>query len=165
MIALHENVQAQKSTDAMARGTALVTIGYAGIELAAHPTNPTALRHRRATPNGWTADLPAGLAAMLRSHKPWLLDLLAGSHAPRDDPEAAYTLAERLGIADDLEMPTHPGSPAWLVAVGESLNAGCQVATTSVHSGHGPTRSSHRGCDPGQRSDAGSDRQGGGRGP
>ena len=37
------------------------------------------------------------------------------------DTEAGYVYGERMGIGNGLGMPTHPGSPAWLVAVGESM--------------------------------------------
>jgi hypothetical protein len=101
----------------------LVAVGRAGIELAPHPTDVGGagrLRHR-------PADLPPDLSARLRMHKPAILELLAAVDAPPDD-DTAYALDERLGIADDLGMPTHPGSPAWLVAVGESL--GCSPIAT-----------------------------------
>lgn len=97
-------------------GPLLLALGRAGVELAPHPTDAGRLRHR-------PADLPPRLAAQLRMHKPAILELLAGVDAPADD-DAAYTLGERLGIADDLGMPTHPGSPAWLVAVGASMHDG-----------------------------------------
>jgi hypothetical protein len=95
-------------------------LGRAGIELAAHPSDPARLRHRPAV-------LPPDLADGLRRHRGAILGLLAGTHAPEpaDDPDAAYTLAERLGVADDLGLATHPGSPAWLVAVGESMENSC----------------------------------------
>jgi hypothetical protein len=94
----------------------LVALGRAGIELAPHPTDAGRLRHHPAV-------LPPDLAARLRMHKPAILELLAGVDAPPDD-DTAYALDERLGIADDLGMPTHPGSPAWLVAVGVSMHDG-----------------------------------------
>lgn len=37
--------------------------------------------------------------------------------------DAAYILDERLGMADGLGLPTHPGSAAWLVAVRKSMHA------------------------------------------
>lgn len=63
--------------------------------------------------------------AALGVHKPAVLGLLANGYVPdaRSDPDAEYIYAERLSIADGLEMPTHPGSPAWLIAVGESMEA------------------------------------------
>jgi hypothetical protein len=35
--------------------------------------------------------------------------------------DSFYAYHERLGIADDLGLPTDPGSTAWMVAVGESM--------------------------------------------
>lgn len=91
----------------------LVDLGRAGIELAPHPTDASRLRHR-------PAHLPPDLSARLRLHRAAVLGLLVNGYAPTGD-EAVYILGERLGIADGLGMPTHPGSAAWLVAVGESI--------------------------------------------
>lgn len=101
----------------------LLALGRAGIELAPHPTDPARLRHRRPTPNGWAADLPPDLSARLRLHRAAVVGLLVDGYAPdpHGDTDAGYVLAERLGVADGLGMPTHPGSAAWLVAVGESV--------------------------------------------
>ncbi len=92
----------------------LVDLGRAGIELAPHPTDPARLRHR-------PADLPPGFAERLRAHRAAVLSLLASDGGPDHDDDAAYVSGERLGIADGLGMPTHPGSAAWLVAAGESI--------------------------------------------
>jgi hypothetical protein len=91
----------------------LLALGRAGIELAPHPTDAGRLRHR-------PADLPPDLAARLRINRAAVVGLLVDGYAPAGD-DAGYVLGERLGIADDLGMPTHPGSPAWLVAVGASM--------------------------------------------
>jgi hypothetical protein len=91
----------------------LVALGRAGIELAPNPTNAERLRHR-------PADLPPGLSARLRLHRSAILELLADGYAPTDGTDAEYVYHERMGIADEQGMPTHVGSPAWLVAVGES---------------------------------------------
>lgn len=94
----------------------LIDLGIAGVELAAHGDR---LRHHPAV-------LAPDVSARLRMHKQAILALLTCGYgpAPADDPEAVYTLHERLGIADDLTMPTHPGSPAWLIALGEAVG-GC----------------------------------------
>jgi len=94
----------------------LLALGRAGIELAAHPTDPARLRHR-------PADLPPDLSARLRIHRAAVLGLLVNGYAPKPhgDTDAGYVLGERLGVADALGMPTHPGSAAWLVAVGEAM--------------------------------------------
>lgn len=39
--------------------------------------------------------------------------------------ERAYIFDERMGVADGLEVATHFGSPAWLVAVGEAGGYSC----------------------------------------
>lgn len=91
----------------------LVALGVAGVELAPHPDDPARLRHRPAT-------LPPDLLALLRPNVADVRALLT-EYAPDPDSDAAAVLAERLGIADDLNMPTHPGAPAWLIAVGESV--------------------------------------------
>ena len=99
----------------------LVALGRAGIDLAPHPTDPARLRHRRLTPAGWAPDLPPDLSARLRMHKAAVLWLLSGGCVPDAEIDGAYILGERLGVADGLGMPTHPGSAAWLVAIGESM--------------------------------------------
>lgn len=115
----------------------LVALGRAGVELAPHTTDPARLRHR-------PADLPPDLSARLRLHRGAILGLLVHGYAPAGDTDAGYVLGERLGIADGLGMPTHPGSAVWLVAVGESMRNSCSPTTTVVHCGNGKTC----GCDP-----------------
>lgn len=118
----------------------LLALGRAGIELAPHPTDVGGagrLRHR-------PADLPPDLSARLRMHRAAVLGLLVVGYAPAGDTDARYVLGERLGVADGLGMPMHPGSAAWLVAVGESMGDGCSPTTAVVHCGHGKTC----GCDP-----------------
>jgi hypothetical protein len=114
----------------------LLALGRAGVDLAPHPTDPERLRHR-------PADLPEDLRARLRTHRAAVLGLLVNGHDPADD-DAGYVFGERLGVAEGLGMPTHPGSAAWLVAVGESIGHSCSLTTTVVHCGHGKTC----GCDP-----------------
>lgn len=135
----------------------LLALGRAGIELAPHPTDAGRLRHR-------PADLSPDLSARLRIHRAAVAGLLVDGYAPADD-DAGYVLGERLGVADGLGMPTHPGSAAWLVAVGESIGDGCHAATYGVHSGHGSTDEGHSGGGEGERSNALRDRQGRGSGP
>ena len=91
----------------------LLDLGRAGIELAPHPTDPTRLRYRPVA-------LPPHLTTLLRSNRAAVLGLLARRPAP-DESESAYILRERIGVAEELGMPTHIGSPAWLIAVGESM--------------------------------------------
>lgn len=99
----------------------LVAVGRAGIELAPHSTDSGRLRHR-------PADLPPDLASRLRTHRTAVLGLLVDGYAPdpRGDTDAGYIMCERLGVADGLGMPTHPGSAAWLVAVGEAWGGGAK---------------------------------------
>jgi hypothetical protein len=99
----------------------LLALGRAGIELAPHPTDAGRLRHR-------PADLPPDLSARLRIHRAAVLGLLVVGYAPAGDSDAGYVLGERLGVADGLGMPTHPGSAAWLVAVGESIQGSNNAA-------------------------------------
>lgn len=117
--------------------TLLVALGRAGIELAPHRTDAGRLRHR-------PADLPPDLSARLRIHRAAVAELLLSGYVPGGDTEAGYVLGERLGVADGLGLPTHPGSAAWLVAVGESVGYSCYLTTTVVQCGHGTTC----GCDP-----------------
>lgn len=51
--------------------------------------------------------------------------------------DASYAYLERLGVADDLGLPMHPGSPAWAIAVGEAL-ALMRPNDTSMTSTHSP---------------------------
>ncbi len=92
----------------------LVALGRAGIELAPHPTDSGRLRHRPAV-------LSPDLSARLRIYRAAVLRLVLGGYSPADDTDAGYVYGERLGVADGLGLATHPGSAAWLVAVGESM--------------------------------------------
>ncbi len=130
----------------------LLALGRAGVDLAPHPTDPGRLRHR-------PADLPEDLRARLRTHRAAALGLLVNGHTPADD-DAGYILGERLGVADGLGMPTHPGSAAWLVAVGESIGFSCHSATYGVHSGNGTTDEGDSVGGECERSNALCDRQG-----
>ena len=142
----------------------LLALGRAGIELAPHPSDAGRLRFK--CPGG-PADLPPDLSARLRIHRAAVLWLLVDGYAPEPhgDTDAGYVLGERLGVADGLGLPTHPGSAAWLMAVGESIGIGCHAATHGVHSGHGSTDEGHSGGGEGERSNALCDRQGRGSGP
>lgn len=77
-----------------------------------------------------SADLPPELADALRMHRAAVLGLLAGGYTPNPHGDAACVLGERLGVADEPGMPTHPGSPAWMVAVGEALDKSPIVSYT-----------------------------------
>lgn len=122
----------------------LLALGRAGLELAPHPTDAGRLRHRPAT-------LPPDLSARLLIHRAAVLGLLADGYAPAGDTDAGYVLGERLGIADGLGLATHPGSPAWLIAVGESMNERCEIATSVVSSGGGTIDYCDSRSDPGER--------------
>lgn len=98
-------------------------------------------------------------------HRAAVLGLLVNGYALADDTDAGYVLGERLGVAQGLGMPTHPGSAAWLVAVGESMGCSCGVATSEVHLGHGKTDERDSGGGEGERSNALRDRQRRERGP
>lgn len=117
----------------------LVALGRAGIELAPHTTDGERLRHRRPTPDGWAADLPPDLSARLRLHQAAILGLLVDGYAPdtHDDTDAEYILGERMGVADGLGLPTHPGSPAWLVAAGEAMGDACRSESMTLSFEHG----------------------------
>ena len=103
----------------------------------AHATisvNGEKLRHRPAA-------LPPELLQRLRVHKAAIISLLQGGYNPHNS-DSKYLMLERLGIGDDLGMPTHIGSPAWMIAVGESMasrycgctNDGTKVEVTVVDS-------------------------------
>ncbi len=77
---------------------------------------------------GRTADLPHDLQERPRMHRAGVLGLLVDGYAPCGDDDG-YVLGERLSVADGLGTPTHPGSAAWLVAVGESMGCSCDPAT------------------------------------
>lgn len=91
--------------------TLLMELGRSGVELAAEPADRQRIRYRPAT-------LPAALAARLKAHKSAILRLLVA--LPGLDEDGAYVFEERLGIAELLGLPTHPGSPAWAIAVAEA---------------------------------------------
>ncbi len=101
-------------------GALLVDVGVAGVELSSHPSAPDRIRHK-------PPELPAHFVARISFYKPDVLRLLQSGFTPTD-AEAAYVLGERLGIAEDLGMPTAPGSPGWLVAVGEAIEASWKEA-------------------------------------
>jgi hypothetical protein len=140
----------------------LLSLGRAGIELAPHPTDAARLRFK--CPGG-PADLPPDLSVRLRLHRGAILAMLVNGYTPDPPTDAGYVLGERLGVADGLGLHTHPGSPAWLVAVGKSMVKGCHPATHGVYSGHGSTNQGHIGGGEGERSNALRDRQGRGSGP
>lgn len=120
-----------------------------------NPHELSRLRHR-------PADLPPDLSARL--HRGAVLGLLASGYAPAGY-DAGYVLGERLGVADELGLPTHPGSAPWLMVVGESMGCSCYLATDGIHSWRGETDEGDRGCGEGERSNALRDCQGRGRGP
>ncbi len=136
----------------------LADLGRAGVELAPHPSDGERLRHRPAT-------LPPDLSDRLRRHRAAVLGLLTNGYTPEAETDAAYIMGERLGVADELTMPTHPGSSAWLVAVGESMGCSCFLATDGVYCPHGETDGRDSSGDPGERSNALCNRQGCERGP
>ncbi|MBX3375171.1 MAG: hypothetical protein KF817_15180 [Phycisphaeraceae bacterium] len=105
----------------LARG--LIDLGAAGVELARAGDR---IRFRPA--------LPPDALEWLTRYRAAVLALLESGYDP-EDAEARYVLLERLGIADDLDMPTDPGAPAWLVAVGESMLL-AQCEASGVYSPH-----------------------------
>ena len=111
------------NTDTPPFGAFLVSLGKAGVEVAAHPSVPDRIRHRPVT-------LPESIVSGLRTHRTSILALLHEGIRPLDE-ESAFAFAERMAVADGLEMPTHPGSAAWSIAIGETIC--CQVATRVVH--------------------------------
>lgn len=128
----------------------LVAVGRAGIELALHPTDPTRLRHR-------PVDIPPPMRDGLRLYRTHLLNVLVSDYHPTED-DAAYVYVERLGIADELAMPTHRGSSAWLIAVGESMAAAttCPPTRISEIPRYCPTTAKphHWPCTPSSRAEA-----------
>lgn len=133
----------------------LIDLGHAG-----------ALLRRACGGIGFTPEsaLTPARAAAVALHRAAILDLLAAGYFP-GGTEAAYVFGERMGVADSLGAPTDVGSPAWMIAVGESLNARCEIATKSLSSGHGPTDGRDCSGDSGERGIPLRDRQGLGSGP
>ena len=101
-------------------GALLVEVGVGGVELSSHPSAPDRIRHK-------PPDLPSHLAARIAFYRPDVLRLLQSGFTPAD-AEAAYVLGERLGVAEGLGMSTAPGSPGWLVAVGEAIETAWKEA-------------------------------------
>ena len=101
-------------------GALIVEIGAAGVEVSSHPSAPDRLRHR-------PLELPSHVAVRLAHYKPDLLRLLRAGFAP-PNTESAYVLGERLGVAQELGISTQPGSPGWLVAVGEAIETAWKEA-------------------------------------
>lgn len=106
------------------RALLLIALGSAGVEVAIHPTNEKFILHRPST-------LPNALFESVLDHRDAILDLLNDGYSPTE-PEAVYIYFERLGIGDDLGMPTHSGSPAWLIAVGESMKYSYLQTTNTI---------------------------------
>jgi hypothetical protein len=95
----------------------LVDLGAAGIELAPGLADPAEVRH-------WPDALPPSLAIRLRHAESSVRAALRGEGIPDEtdaDNPGGSVMGERLGVAEDLGHATHPGSPAWLIAVGEAL--------------------------------------------
>jgi hypothetical protein len=126
----------------------LASLGRAGIELAPHPTDEGCLRHRPAV-------LPPDLYERLKTHREAVLGLLMNGYDPDPEGDADYVLTERLGIADELGMPTHTGSPGWLIAVAESLGkTSCASATSLVNSVNGQSHGTDSSSDSRGRGDS-----------
>ncbi len=94
----------------------MLDLGSAGVELSPHPASEDLIRHRPAV-------LPPDLGDRIVASKPALLRLLREGIHPEPGSDAEYVLLERLGVADDLRMPTHVGSPGWLISVAESMES------------------------------------------
>jgi hypothetical protein len=87
-----------------------------GAELAVHPLDADRLRYR--IPAKWLSG--EGWRQILWHFRPAILKLLRAGQSLIGEEEQ-YLLAERLAVAEDLGLNTHPGSPAWLIAQGEAL--------------------------------------------
>ncbi|HRJ50064.1 MAG TPA: hypothetical protein PKU91_06005, partial [Phycisphaerales bacterium] len=98
-------------TTSTRRGTVLLVDLRGGLKWNRPPRSfdPARLRHR-------PADLAPDARGRLRIHRAAILGLLTDGFTPAGN-EAGYVLGERLGIADGLGLPTHPGSAACLVAL------------------------------------------------
>lgn len=84
------------------------------------------------TPHG--RGIAPDLSARLRIHRAAVVGLLVNGYAPdpHGDTDAGYVLGERLGVADGLGLATHPGSAAWVVAVGQSMGCSCTTRIIGV---------------------------------
>ena len=96
-------------------GKFLLALGRFGGEVAPHPTKPGGVRIR-------SRKLPEKADAQGKSLESSIRKLLDEGYTPASD-HAAYVFDERLSVGDELGVPTHRGSPAWLIAVGESMLA------------------------------------------
>lgn len=105
----------------------LTDLGRAGVELAADGERVRFRPRDRVGPD---------LLARIRWLKPILLALVGdpvrGGELPEAGSapaisnavwEAAYAYYERLGVADAAGLPTHVGSPAWLIAMAAAIEA------------------------------------------
>jgi hypothetical protein len=101
-------------------GELLLEVGTAAVTLSLHSSAPDRIRHK-------PPELPSHFAARISFYKRDVLQLLQSGFEPAD-AEAAHVLGERLGIAEDLGMSTAPGSPGWLVAVGEAIKTAWKEA-------------------------------------
>lgn len=131
----------------------VASLGRAGIGLDRHPDDPTILRFR---PTG----IDAALVDRIRGSKAALLRLLVEGVPIEPGSEAEAVVGERLGVADELGMPTTPGAPAWSIAVAEAMR--CDSATLRVESPHDAAGRTGEG-DRAGRPDGLRDLQGGGR--
>lgn len=104
----------------------LVTLGRQGIELAIDPRKPDRLLYR-------PINALESTIGQIRLQNTALRCLLSTPLVP-SGPDSEHTLNERLGIADDLGLSTHPGSPGWLTAVGESIKINCSTTSIEIHS-------------------------------
>jgi hypothetical protein len=96
-------------------GKFLLALGRFGGEVAPHRTKTGGVRIR-------SRKLPAKADAQGKALESCIRTLLDEGYLPASE-HAAYVFDERLGVGDELGVPTHRGSSAWLIAVGEAMLA------------------------------------------
>lgn len=75
---------------------------------------------------------PAATLQRLPAYRDRIVTLLREGFQP-PSVDARYIFDERLLIAEwELAMPVYIGSPAWLIATGESMRKACESTSTSV---------------------------------
>lgn len=93
----------------------LIDLGSARVRLETVPGDSARIRHQ-------PAKLPEDIAVRLIVFRPHLHVLLRLGYGPTDR-RAVDAFSARLSVARSGGQPVDPGSPAWWIAIGESMLA------------------------------------------